>query len=202
MCDAWSFALLTSEEDCSAGCDSRLREKTINREKILESAAKHMTEQTHGGGRDGRRQRRHRRTEMIQVTHLLTWRERVSRQLHNRRRCERTAVDVQQTNSLRLDLLYSLLKLQLFSDLRRICNPFCFWHRAYMYQHAVWDYQFKAGEHVDLIEVSFLSHLSTERKHSWNFVICYLGLNPVIVFIMTSPLYYYYYFFFIKQLIN
>lgn len=54
-----------------------LEEKTINHERILEAAAKHMTEPTHGdtmseGGRDGRKQRGNRGTEMIQATHLLT----------------------------------------------------------------------------------------------------------------------------------
>lgn len=73
-----SHADLTSDKDHSGtGCDSRLREKTINQERILEFAAKHMTGPTHGGtmregGRDGRKQRGNRGTEMIQVTHLLT----------------------------------------------------------------------------------------------------------------------------------
>lgn len=62
MCDERSLALLTSE-DCSAGCDSRLTEKTINQEKILQSAAKHMTEAAHGRGSDGRKQRQDRRAD-------------------------------------------------------------------------------------------------------------------------------------------
>lgn len=40
------------EESGSAGRDGRLREKTINRQKILKSAAKHMTGPTHGRGRE------------------------------------------------------------------------------------------------------------------------------------------------------
>lgn len=65
-----------------SGCDSsRLRENPFTRKRILESGAKHMTEQTHGGlmsegGRDRRKRRRDRGTEMIQVTQLLTGRER------------------------------------------------------------------------------------------------------------------------------
>lgn len=50
--------------------------KTINQERMLESEAKHMTVQTHGGlaregGRDRQKQRRDRGTEIIQVTQLL-----------------------------------------------------------------------------------------------------------------------------------
>lgn len=59
-----------AQRDATAGLGG---EKTINQEKILESAAKHMTEETHGRERKRhQKQRRDRRTETIQVTHLLT----------------------------------------------------------------------------------------------------------------------------------
>lgn len=107
MCDEWSPATLTSD-DWAAGCDSRLTEKTINQEKIHQSAAKHMTGQAHGRGSDGRKQRQDRRAEMIRVTHLLTWRERASRHLYSRKPCER--FDVRRRNSLGLDLIISQVR--------------------------------------------------------------------------------------------
>lgn len=60
-----------AQRDATAGLGGG--ERTINQEKILESAAKHMTEETHGRERKRQqKQRTDRRTETIQVTHLLT----------------------------------------------------------------------------------------------------------------------------------